>query len=217
MSSEENRMTPGTEPVGRNEPCPCGSGKKYKRCHGVSAAPKLSEPRQIPKMPQLPAGAPPGFSPDQMDSAQMMQVAQMLQRLPKGQMQKLQSIMQRAMAGKDVTREAGDFEKTLPLDLQNMLHSMKLPGMPEAGATPEATAMLSGPVTAAELEAASAPASAPEMTPEQARALVEEAAREGKISREEADRLLANSAGGETPAPETSSGISKLFRWGKKS
>jgi len=21
--------------VGRNEPCPCGSGKKYKKCHGV--------------------------------------------------------------------------------------------------------------------------------------------------------------------------------------
>ena len=20
--------------VGRNDPCPCGSGKKYKRCHG---------------------------------------------------------------------------------------------------------------------------------------------------------------------------------------
>ncbi len=24
--------------VGRNDPCPCGSGKKYKRCHGASAA-----------------------------------------------------------------------------------------------------------------------------------------------------------------------------------
>ena len=24
--------------VGRNEPCPCGSGKKYKKCHGASAA-----------------------------------------------------------------------------------------------------------------------------------------------------------------------------------
>jgi preprotein translocase subunit SecA len=24
--------TPGT--VGRNDPCPCGSGKKYKKCHG---------------------------------------------------------------------------------------------------------------------------------------------------------------------------------------
>ena len=23
-----------TRAVGRNEPCPCGSGKKYKRCHG---------------------------------------------------------------------------------------------------------------------------------------------------------------------------------------
>ena len=23
--------------VGRNEPCPCGSGKKYKRCHGTAA------------------------------------------------------------------------------------------------------------------------------------------------------------------------------------
>jgi preprotein translocase subunit SecA len=23
--------------VGRNDPCPCGSGKKYKKCHGVSA------------------------------------------------------------------------------------------------------------------------------------------------------------------------------------
>jgi preprotein translocase subunit SecA len=22
------------EKVGRNEPCPCGSGKKYKMCHG---------------------------------------------------------------------------------------------------------------------------------------------------------------------------------------
>jgi uncharacterized protein YecA (UPF0149 family) len=23
--------------VGRNEPCPCGSGKKYKKCHGEQA------------------------------------------------------------------------------------------------------------------------------------------------------------------------------------
>lgn len=24
----------GGEKVGRNDPCPCGSGKKYKQCHG---------------------------------------------------------------------------------------------------------------------------------------------------------------------------------------
>jgi preprotein translocase subunit SecA len=27
----------GERKVGRNEPCPCGSGKKYKQCHGVLA------------------------------------------------------------------------------------------------------------------------------------------------------------------------------------
>ncbi|MFO7678552.1 MAG: SPASM domain-containing protein, partial [Chloroflexota bacterium] len=25
--------------VGRNEPCPCGSGKKYKQCHGLKSSP----------------------------------------------------------------------------------------------------------------------------------------------------------------------------------
>jgi preprotein translocase subunit SecA len=24
----------GADKVGRNDPCPCGSGRKYKRCHG---------------------------------------------------------------------------------------------------------------------------------------------------------------------------------------
>ena len=23
--------------IGRNDPCPCGSGKKYKQCHGANA------------------------------------------------------------------------------------------------------------------------------------------------------------------------------------
>jgi len=25
----------GERKIGRNEPCPCGSGKKYKHCHGA--------------------------------------------------------------------------------------------------------------------------------------------------------------------------------------
>jgi preprotein translocase subunit SecA len=25
------------EKIGRNDPCPCGSGKKYKQCHGKLA------------------------------------------------------------------------------------------------------------------------------------------------------------------------------------
>ena len=27
------------EKIGRNDPCPCGSGKKYKKCHGACAPP----------------------------------------------------------------------------------------------------------------------------------------------------------------------------------
>ncbi|HVR63005.1 MAG TPA: preprotein translocase subunit SecA [Polyangia bacterium] len=36
---EEGRPVRRNEPkVGRNDPCPCGSGKKYKKCHGAVAA-----------------------------------------------------------------------------------------------------------------------------------------------------------------------------------
>jgi preprotein translocase subunit SecA len=30
--------------IGRNDPCPCGSGKKYKKCHGQPGAPPLNIP-----------------------------------------------------------------------------------------------------------------------------------------------------------------------------
>ena len=33
-SQEEIDLTPPPPRVGRNDPCPCGSGKKYKKCHG---------------------------------------------------------------------------------------------------------------------------------------------------------------------------------------
>jgi preprotein translocase subunit SecA len=33
-SSEPSQRNAGAK-VGRNDPCPCGSGKKYKKCHGA--------------------------------------------------------------------------------------------------------------------------------------------------------------------------------------
>ena len=33
-ASSAQPMVRGERKVGRNEPCPCGSGKKYKQCHG---------------------------------------------------------------------------------------------------------------------------------------------------------------------------------------
>ncbi|HEY2899604.1 MAG TPA: preprotein translocase subunit SecA [Polyangia bacterium] len=39
QTQEEGRPMRRNEPkVGRNDPCPCGSGKKYKKCHGAVAA-----------------------------------------------------------------------------------------------------------------------------------------------------------------------------------
>ena len=32
-----NREINGGSKIGRNDQCPCGSGKKYKRCHGIAA------------------------------------------------------------------------------------------------------------------------------------------------------------------------------------
>ncbi|WP_366972914.1 SEC-C metal-binding domain-containing protein [Thermoflexus sp.] len=32
---------PASRAIGRNDPCPCGSGKKYKHCHGRPGAPPL--------------------------------------------------------------------------------------------------------------------------------------------------------------------------------
>ncbi|MCC6591413.1 MAG: SEC-C domain-containing protein, partial [Bryobacterales bacterium] len=34
--------SPQPPQVGRNTPCPCGSGQKYKRCCGVNAPPILN-------------------------------------------------------------------------------------------------------------------------------------------------------------------------------
>ena len=34
VQDEKRPFTRSGRKVGRNEPCPCGSGKKYKHCHG---------------------------------------------------------------------------------------------------------------------------------------------------------------------------------------
>ena len=33
-NQEDKNIEPITKKIGRNDPCPCGSGKKFKQCHG---------------------------------------------------------------------------------------------------------------------------------------------------------------------------------------
>ena len=35
VSTTGQRIVAEEDRVGRNDPCPCGSGKKYKKCHGA--------------------------------------------------------------------------------------------------------------------------------------------------------------------------------------
>jgi preprotein translocase subunit SecA len=42
--------TAAAQTIGRNDPCPCGSGKKYKHCHGKTGAPQLAgAPQPVPQ------------------------------------------------------------------------------------------------------------------------------------------------------------------------
>lgn len=129
--------------VGRNEPCPCGSGKKYKRCHGVDAAPKLSAPAIV--LPPEGAGmnnpAMGGFDPSKIDPDMMQQMTKSLQRLPRAQLTKLQGLMQRAMAGQDVATEAAQFEKMLPPEFSQMAMQMMMAQGMASGAGEESVSM----------------------------------------------------------------------------
>jgi hypothetical protein len=144
----------------------------------VDAAPKLTAPSAAGPMP---AGMPPGL--DQMDPAMMMQLSQAFQKLPRAQMQKFQSLMQRAMAGQDVSAEAEMLERTLPPEFKELMSSFagQLPA--EAGIqTPDG-----GQPTQASGQASDVRA---DMSENDARRIVEEAVKAGKLSPEQADALL---------------------------
>ncbi len=209
MSQNDANEKVETQPeqvLGRNEPCPCGSKKKYKRCCGVSAAPKLSESKGS-SSPLFDPSAMEGFNPEMMG-----QISQAFQRLPKGQLQRLQSLMQKAMSGKDITTEAREFERTLPPDFQDL---MKTWGGMAAGSMGQGTPDLASLANTAESAPAQLPAPASEMTPEQARELVAKAAAEGKISQDVAEGLLKPSETPQAEAQNPASTGSKLSRFWK--
>ncbi len=156
----------------------------------------------------MPTGANPfeNMNPDQMQA--MTQMTQAIQRLPKGQMQRLQMIMQKAMSGKDVTREAQEFEKTLPLELQQMMRNFQMPGMPGMGGAADMGAA-TGAIETSGIPVGDVGGSA--MSAEDARRIVEEAAAKGDISADQAKDLLSAS-----PEAEKKSKLSGFFKFGKK-
>ncbi|MBS1958350.1 MAG: SEC-C domain-containing protein [Bdellovibrionales bacterium] len=109
--------------IGRNDPCPCGSGKKFKKCHADSAEAAAWHGNEKPQTETSAEGgeAAPQFDPSKMDLNWLAEFSSAIQRLPKGQMQQLQALMQKAMAGKDVARELDEFQRKLPTNVQELL------------------------------------------------------------------------------------------------
>jgi hypothetical protein len=130
------------------------------------------------------------FDPSQLNPDAINKFSQAMRRLPKGQVQRLQSLMQKAMAGKDVSREAMELESQLPPDFQEMLKSFGPMGL--GGADLNASQTESG------------------MSEQDARRIIEEAAKSGKISSEQAKELLA-SQDGHSANPEEGSKLSKMW------
>jgi hypothetical protein len=125
MNDTANTAPEAYKNVGRNEPCPCGSGKKFKKCHGENT------PWQGNPAPAVEAGdagvdsaadgGMPAFDPSKMDLNWLAEFSAAIQRLPKGQLQQLQAIMQKGMHGKDVSRELENLQKRLPPSVQELL------------------------------------------------------------------------------------------------
>ncbi len=123
-----------------------------------------------------------------MNPEMLAKMTQAFQRLPKGQLQKMQALMQKAMSGKDITREAQEFERSLPADFQTLMQTLaqssdlfpssEAPHLPNMEAVNEVT---------------------PSMTEERARELIAKAAADGTLSQEEAQILLQGAGQSSSP------------------
>ena len=191
--------------IGRNEPCPCGSDKKYKRCCGKDAAPKLGAPMDVSKkfaqagLPTAGEGAGPanplaGFDPSQLDPQWMAQFNQAMMRLPRGQLQRMQALMQKAMSGKDISRDAAEFERMMSPEFMNFMKNSPIASMmaqqQAAGGAAEVLPADEG------------------MSMDEARRIVVEAAQKGEISDEQATELLKQQGSG---APKSGK-LSQLWK-----
>jgi hypothetical protein len=142
-----------------------------------------------------------GFDPSSLDPTAVANLQKAMRRLPKGQLLKIQTLMQKAMSGKDVTREAAELERSLPPGLLQQMTALSgamgggmggmggMPGMPGIGAPAE-------------------PEEGADLSVDEARKIVERAAAEGKVSAEEAQRLLD----GAGSSPSGAAGLGGLWK-----
>jgi hypothetical protein len=159
--------------------------------HGVSTGQSANLDKGLTKIPEfVPTGSTmsafspfgiPGFDPSKMDPKVLMELSQLMQRLPPEQLSKMQTLMHNTMAGFDTKKDLEEFERNLPPDFREKI--LKIMG---GAAVPQPIPSIQVPETVQEssLEAAL------EMDLHQARLTILRAVASGGMSPEEAEKLL---------------------------
>jgi hypothetical protein len=142
--------------------------------------------------PSQPFGLP-QFDPSTMDPKLLMELSQLIQKLPPGQLGRMQTLMHNMMAGLDVRREMEEFEKSLPPGFREKIAGM----MGGAGGVPSSTfpqnssgSNGSDQVDEAEIVSDADAAVPANMNVREARLTLLRAVAEGSLSPEEAEKLL---------------------------
>ncbi len=134
----------------------------------------------------------PGFDPSKMDPKVLMELSQLIQKLPAEQLSRMQTLMHNTMAGYDMKKEMEDFERDLPPDFREKI--VKILG---SSITPPAQEIIDvspvQPIQPIQKETSSPSVeSTGEMNLHQARLTILRAVASGSIQPEEAEKLLFN-------------------------
>lgn len=123
----------------------------------------------------------PAFDPSKMDPKVLMEVSQLIQKLPPDQLSRMQGMMHNMMAGFDVSSEMENFEKSLPAEFRNKLSGLmgRTTGMTQTAPSP-----VNGMLSAEE-------ASPPHL--HEARLTILKGVASGHVSPEDAEQLLFSS------------------------
>lgn len=114
------------------------------------------------------------FDPSKMDPKVMMELSELVQKLPPEKLQQMQSLMHNMMAGFDVKREMEEFEKGLPPGFRETVMSL-MASQAKMEMTSQEPAAVAG-----------------SMDVHKARMTILEAVADGKMTPEEAEKLLFN-------------------------
>jgi len=131
----------------------------------------------------------PNIDPSKLDPKAIAELSELMRTLPYDQIMRMQSLMQAAMAGKDVRSDLEAFERDLPADFRSKLFNIMMKHGPSFQQAAETDASSSGP---GQFVTSSAKVSegAQDLSPREARLTILRAVAAGRMSPEEAETLL---------------------------